>query len=53
MHVISRPALSRFQAEHADAREWLANWWSIATTAVWTSLADVHRAYPAADQVGG
>ncbi len=51
MHIIARPTLTRFGQEHADAREWLKNWWLIASKAVWTCLTDVRQNYGRADQV--
>jgi mRNA interferase HigB len=41
-----------FCERHADAREWLEEWWRIATKAKWTSLNDVRLIYASTDQVG-
>src|SRR5258708_1201766 len=51
MHVIARPKLTAFGQHHADAREWLAHWWSVAAKASWTCLEDVRKNYVKADQV--
>jgi mRNA interferase HigB len=51
MHVIARPMLTEFGKRHADAREWLENWWAVAAKANWTNIADVRQNYPSADQV--
>jgi mRNA-degrading endonuclease HigB of HigAB toxin-antitoxin module len=53
MHVIARATLRSFAEQQRDAREWLENWWSIASRAGWRSLSEVRRTYLATDQVGG
>jgi mRNA interferase HigB len=52
MHVIARPTIRAFCAKHADARDWLENWWRIASKARWQKLEDVRRIYQSADQAG-
>jgi mRNA interferase HigB len=52
MNVIARPKLCGFQAEFADARAWLDQWWTVAKRAVWTRLDDVRTTYPFTDQYG-
>jgi mRNA interferase HigB len=52
MHVIARPAIWAFCARYADARDWLEEWWRIASRAAWASLHEVRIAYASADQVG-
>lgn len=52
MHVIARAKLHEFIQRHPDAGGWLNAWWNIATRAEWSSLHDVRRQYPDADQFG-
>jgi mRNA-degrading endonuclease HigB of HigAB toxin-antitoxin module len=52
MHVIARPKLREFAKRHVGARDWLENWWTVASSAVWKNLHDVRRTYAGADQVG-
>ncbi len=53
MHVLARSTIARFSQEHADARDWLAKWWEVASKAHWTNLEDVRATYATADQIGG
>jgi mRNA interferase HigB len=52
MHILSRPAIHDAQARYPIAAAWLDAWWSIASKAVWTNLADVRLTYRDADEVG-
>lgn len=52
MHVIARATLKEFAERYSDAREWIEQWWSVASKAEWTSLESVRETYAAADQVG-
>src|SRR5262249_1878135 len=52
VNVISRPAIRAAQDRHADAREWLDEWWVIAKAARWQDLSHVQETYPKTDQVG-
>ena len=52
MHIIARPAISAAKLRHRDAARWLDGWWAVASRRSWTSLDDVRRDYPTADQVG-
>lgn len=51
MNIISRPAILEAQRRHPRCRKWLEEWWRNAGSAQWTSLEDVRRTYPSADQV--
>src|SRR5258706_4579512 len=51
MHVIARPVIRQAAEAHPAAEAWLGAWWIVATRARWETLADVRRAYAAADQV--
>ena len=51
MHIIARKAIRDAIARHADAKNWLENWWFTAGRARWESLQDVRDDYPAADQL--
>ena len=51
VHVISRPQLLGAAREHPDAAGWLRAWWTLASKAEWSQLADVREQYPSADQV--
>ncbi len=52
MHVIAHPAIRAFCSRYSDAREWLEEWWRVASKARWTNLHDVRVTYASADQVG-
>ena|SRR5438128_1839130 len=52
MHVIARPLIRTFCTRYADAREWLEEWWRVASGGRWLSLHDVRVAYATVDQVG-
>ncbi len=51
MNVIARPAVDEAIQRHADAEQWLHAWWRTARREQWSSLHDVRRVYPSADQV--
>ena len=51
MRLIGQDALVRSLKKHADARQWIASWVATVEEAVWGSLEDVRRDYPAADGV--
>ena len=51
MHVIARSLIEQAARTHPDAASWLRSWWIVANRARWESLADVRKAYAAADQV--
>ena len=51
MHVISRPTLTRYIQDHADAKSWLEVWWNCASKRQWHNLHEVREDYPSADQV--
>ncbi|HET6882815.1 MAG TPA: type II toxin-antitoxin system HigB family toxin [Pirellulales bacterium] len=52
MRVISRRKLREFWELHADAEQPLRGWLSMVKAANWKNLAEVHRTFPTADQVG-
>jgi mRNA interferase HigB len=52
MNVISRRTIFAAKARHPLCAAWLDRWWQIAKAAEWTSLEDVRRVFPSADQVG-
>jgi mRNA interferase HigB len=52
MRIISRKALRRFWARHADAKGPLNAWYSMTKKAQWESLADAKKDFPHADLVG-
>jgi mRNA interferase HigB len=51
VHVISRPKIIEAAQRHPDAADWLHAWWTVASKAEWSQLADVRQQYPSADQV--
>ena len=51
MRIFNSSTIRRWQAQHAAARVALQAWHKVASAAHWTSLHDVRRHYPAADQV--
>ena len=51
MRVISLKPLHEFWRRHPDAEQALRLWYKTATSAEWSSLQDVRRAYPHADGV--
>lgn len=52
MRVISKKALREFWEQHADAETPLRAWYTAATTATWSNLAEVRQAITSADLVG-
>lgn len=52
MNVISRQMIREATSRHPNCAAWLNRWWRSAKQAEWTSLEDVRRSYPSADQVG-
>jgi mRNA interferase HigB len=53
MNVVSQRAIREAQSRHPICRKWLDAWFETAIKASWTSLWDVRKSYPSADQVGG
>jgi mRNA interferase HigB len=53
MHVISRKRLNEFAALHPNARPALVHWYRAIKQENFSSLSDLRRAFPSADQVGG
>jgi mRNA interferase HigB len=49
MRVVNEPVVARFTQKHADSRQWLENWLTVARSARWQTIQDVKQAYPAAD----
>lgn len=49
VRVLNERVIAGFVRRHADARGWLECWLRVARDSSWASLADVRRAYPAAD----
>jgi mRNA interferase HigB len=52
MHVISYKRIREFSSIHHDAAISLRAWFRIARRSSWQNLAELKRAYPAADLVG-
>jgi mRNA interferase HigB len=52
VHVISRKRLREFWAVHAEAEAPLAEWFKVASKAVWRKFAEVRATYASADVVG-
>ena len=52
MRVISKPTILRFSEKHRDALVPLMNWYRIAKSADWSSLAEVRSDFGHADIVG-
>jgi len=52
VRVISKPAILEFSERHRDALVPLLNWYRIAKSANWGSLADVRKDFAHADIVG-
>lgn len=52
MHIISKKALREFWERHADAKEPLEDWHTVAAHAKWQSIIDVRLIYPHADAAG-
>ncbi len=51
MHVITQARLRSFWENHPDAKNSLAAWYKIATSAKWQNFAELKRVFPSADQV--
>jgi mRNA interferase HigB len=52
MNVISFKRLREFASNHKDATVPLRAWYTVAKSADWRNLAELKKAYPAADLVG-
>lgn len=52
MWVISQATLRAFWRVHREAERRLAGWYRVVTMADWTSLEEVRKTFPSADQVG-
>ena len=52
LHIIARPKLRDFIAEHPDSADWLNAWWKSVSTNRWESPTDVKASYPSVDRVG-
>jgi mRNA interferase HigB len=52
VNVISKPALLKKTARHADAMVAVLDWLIVARHADWRNLEDVRAVYPATDLVG-
>jgi mRNA interferase HigB len=52
VHVITRRRLSEFAQRHPACRSALDNWYRIVRHGSFSSLADIRRVLPSADQVG-
>jgi mRNA interferase HigB len=50
--VISKRGLKRLVAKHPETETEAYNWYQVARTAKWRSLADVRIVFPSADMVG-
>jgi len=48
MHVVGRDKLDEFCAEHADARQWIANWLAATEAAQWRTPQDIKRSHATA-----
>ncbi len=51
MHVISKKLLQIFWMSHADSKDALDAWYSVARRAEWRNLEEVRQTYPSADAV--
>jgi mRNA interferase HigB len=51
VHVISKKLLQEFWTTHADAKDALDAWHSVAKRAEWHNLEEVRQTYPSADAV--
>lgn len=52
MHVITRKRLNEFADKYPETRSALAHWYDVVRRQDFTSLADLRRHFPSADQVG-
>lgn len=53
MRVIGRKVLEGFGKKHSQARRPLDAWYTVTKDAVWASLIEVRKVYPATDYVNG
>jgi mRNA interferase HigB len=51
MRVVGKEVLAEYAKSHADSKDALAVWIRVATSAIWTSIADLRKTYPHADFV--
>ncbi len=52
MHLITRSTLTQFWEKHPNAETSLRTWYKLTTWAQWQNFAELHQAFPSADQVG-
>ncbi len=52
MHIITRKRLNDFAEQHPETGSALEHWYRMMKKANFTSYADIHKAFPHADQVG-
>ncbi len=52
MHVITRKRLNEFSDKHPEARNALAQWYSLVKKKNDSSIVDLRATFPSADQVG-
>ena len=52
MHIITRKRLNEFAERHPETKSALAHWYREAKRRNFSSLADLRRVFPSADQVG-
>jgi mRNA interferase HigB len=51
VELVNLSAIERFTRKHRDAANWLANWVDVTQAAMWHSIQDVRKQFPAADGV--